>query len=792
MIEKIKEKLLGRKKVRKESFLEFLCVVVSCWLVSVGTALIVDAQFTFQIGFKEILWQTLLGVVATMLVTRRWWIPIIYFGILVPVFFLAISLSGDITSFFQSFAGFVSWWASSMPYGSVWYSDKGFYLVHTFINIGIGILYFAVARIFKKAWVTAAVAAVFIILNYANGHIGYNIVSILFIVVGVFPLIAGERFQNIKLPDSKNLFGIWGKKWLFVVVSAFVAVMISVASFAIVTGTDGSVRNRFCSDVVADLQTAADVYTNEQKKVNISLFDLGLVTNSTYIGGNLYNIEPEIIAATDLTEPALIKMTSFDTFDGKMWTNGFEKSYRINSFWDEEQNAYLAGSEVDNSVFLEKIENVAYKTKVTFTLSSNSYFLPTVGQIVGFSEKTDTVNPVLYDKRGRLLSYYGFENGYTYTLDTLIYDTDQKILNTQIKGVLKTLNYKEDPLYDKESEFYKSFTQLPDEIPDELTKALEKIGMNSKNEYQKAYDICQYFSAKNGFVYTEEPATFKRGDSVIEKLFETKNGHCLYYSTAMVVMARKAGIPSRLVAGYRTVKNPNGKKQVVDVSSPYAWVECYIPNIGWMTFDPAPEEAVKPSNSGKNQIALGQQAVIPDVEVDAEFEKEEKKVAGTNLKWDTVVNIPLIICLVLVFLFVVCLILNTVLSQKFYDLARVRKRFASTAAQTEFYYQDILRQFSWLGFKFKKGETISELSQRVCDGAPESFCDILQKGIAPVEALHYGEQTPSDKDVESIFKARNMLERVLADKNNRFVYTVKRRLLLPISSGAVKKYNKKI
>ncbi len=781
-------KTFKKKEKKKETVVEFLLSVLCCWFVSIGTGLIVDAQFSFQIGFNAILWQTLFAIVASVLFTRRWWIPIIYFGILVPVFFLAISLSGDINTFFESFMSFVEWWLSGMSYDSKWYSDQGFYLVHIFMNVGIGILYFAVARIFKKSLVVVAVALGFIVFNYASGYTGYSLWAIPFLVAGVFPLVAGEKFQKVKLPDIKNLFGVWGKKSLLMIVATLVVAAISVLSFGVATNTQDSVRNRICSDTVADLQTVSNVYTKEQKKLNLTLFDLGLVMNSTYIGGNLYNIEPKTLAATSLTEESLVKMTSFDTFDGVMWTNSFEKSYRVNGLWNDEQNTYLAGSAVSNSEFLEKASNSALRTKVTITLSSKSSFLPILGQVIGFSESTETINPVLFDKRGRLLSYYGFETGYSYTIDTLVYNTEEKALNKKIKSMINSLNLGTDAFYDEDSELYKSYTQLPSEIPEELEEALKKLSLEDETEYERAYKIREYFSSENGFVYAREPNNFERGDNIIERLFATKKGHCMYYATAMVIMARSVGVPSRLVAGYKTVQNPNGKLQVIDVSSPYAWVECYIPNIGWLTFDPTPETAVKPDNTNKNQITLGQQSVVPDIQVDVDVEEEEKKVAGTHLKWKNVFNVPLIVFLSLVLLVIICVVLNAIFSPRFYQIESVRKRFSSTKAQAEYYYIDILRQFSWLGFKLRKGETLSELTARVCSSLPSNYVQAVLDAIKIVEELHYGDISPTDEGVESVFIARTQLEKVLIDRNNRISYILKRRLCLTAFCSAVKKY----
>ena len=314
----------------KETIADLLYVCLSCWLLSVGTALILDSQFTIQIGIVTILWQTAAATLVVFLLSRRWWVSVIYFGILIPVFFLAVSLSGDLISFFKSIASFFGWWFGGMSIESKWYTNAGYTMIHTIMNIGVSIMYFAIARITKKAWISVLVAVAFVVANYAFGYTGYHILTIPFLVVGIFPLIAGEKFQSVKLPDLKNIFGVLGRKWLMFVVSLFIAVIISLISLFVITATTGSVRNRFCTNIVTDIQTASDTYNIDQKKVNITLFDLGLATNSTFIGGDLYEIPEGVLATTNLKVPTRIKMTAFDTFNGLNWVTNFEKSYRLN------------------------------------------------------------------------------------------------------------------------------------------------------------------------------------------------------------------------------------------------------------------------------------------------------------------------------------------------------------------------------------------------------------------------------------------------------------------------------
>ena len=782
MINKFLSKIF--KKPEKESPIELICNILCCWLIIVGTCLIIDAQFNFQIGLQTILWQTAATVVAIFLVTRRWWIPIIYFGILIPVFLLSVSLSGDIYSFFESCASFISWWLASMPINSTWYSSQGFYLVHTFINIGITILFFSVSRITKRAPAVVLLAVVFLVFNYASGHIKYDIRATLFFVAGIFPLVAGEKFQKVKFPGFKNNFGVLGKKWLFVIASVFIAISVSFMSLGIATIVKGSMRNRFCSDIVADIQTSTNIFVDEQKNANVSLFELGLVTNSTYVGGNLYDIKSKVLATTNLTEPALVKVTTFDSFDGLNWVNSFEKSYRINGFWQKEENEFLSSYLAGDKDFADLVEKIGYKSDIDITLKIDSLFLPSIGQVWGLKENTRTENSVLFDARGRLFSYYGMKSEYSYTIETLIYNTTQKILSKQIKALYSKYPEDKDPAYNIESDFYKKHTKSIIELPKKLKKDIKKLKLEDKNYYDKALAISNYFSAKNGYIYTDKPSIFYKGDNIIDALCNTKKGHCMYYTAAMIAATRSVGIPSRLAAGYLTVESDDGKYQVIDRSSPYAWVECYIPNIGWVSFDPNPQ---KSSLGGQNSSNNNKKPEIP--EMDDEIKESELKSDVEKNKLyldDEIITTSFAIINVLIFLILLCVVLNTVFSPKMYELDIVRKRFKNNRKQAEFYYYDILRQLGWLGFRFRRGETLREVIDRF---EIEFSSKALEEAAKVIEALNYGNITPEDKDIEKLFQARSDLEAFLKSKNNIVIYVIKRRLLLPIFS--IKKFKLK-
>jgi transglutaminase-like putative cysteine protease len=72
-------------------------------------------------------------------------------------------------------------------------------------------------------------------------------------------------------------------------------------------------------------------------------------------------------------------------------------------------------------------------------------------------------------------------------------------------------------------------------------------------------------------------------------LLEARRGHCEYFASAMVLLLRAQGIPARLITGfYGAEYAPWERAWVVRQSNAHAWVEGYLPGLGWQVFDPTP------------------------------------------------------------------------------------------------------------------------------------------------------------------------------------------------------------
>lgn len=107
-----------------------------------------------------------------------------------------------------------------------------------------------------------------------------------------------------------------------------------------------------------------------------------------------------------------------------------------------------------------------------------------------------------------------------------------------------------------------------------------------------------------GYRYTLDPKPTPPGKDFVDYfLFDQRSGYCTYYSSAMAVLLREKGIPSRWVEGYRTTVPAGGGTFAVSNAAAHAWVEAYIAPYGWMVFDPTPAAAPTPTLVGSRPTA---------------------------------------------------------------------------------------------------------------------------------------------------------------------------------------------
>lgn len=303
---------------------------------------------------------------------------------------------------------------------------------------------------------------------------------------------------------------------------------------------------------------------------------------------------PQVIARVeilgnenDLAEPLRLRGMSFDHYDGRVWSKkrimGENRpmsqgrgGHRLT--FDPEpydgptrtlvQRIYLEPLDTDvHAVFGQpRIDTVVLDQSAITALQGKArvLFQDTLSQDITFRGATDT--SLIYDVHSRVIV------GAAARIDPSRTDIPAMITD--------------------------AYLQLPDRLDPALSDLARTIVRNvGDSPYEKAKAVRDYllqnytYSLQGGHNLSDPLASF---------LFDRKAGHCEYFATALAVLLRTVGVPTRLVNGFfGGIWNPFGQYYEVRQGDAHAWVEVFVPGAGWLTFEPTPPSgALGPPDEG--------------------------------------------------------------------------------------------------------------------------------------------------------------------------------------------------
>ncbi|WP_144713039.1 DUF3488 and transglutaminase-like domain-containing protein [Curtobacterium pusillum] len=133
---------------------------------------------------------------------------------------------------------------------------------------------------------------------------------------------------------------------------------------------------------------------------------------------------------------------------------------------------------------------------------------------------------------------------------------------------------------------------LPDKLPNSIARTAQRVAGSAGTDYEEARALEQWFRS-DLFTYSETAPVEQGydGDSmdVIAKFLQVREGYCVHFSSAMAVMARTLGIPSRIAVGYRAGTTQADGEYTVSNRQLHSWPELYIKGAGWVAFEPTPD-----------------------------------------------------------------------------------------------------------------------------------------------------------------------------------------------------------
>jgi len=136
------------------------------------------------------------------------------------------------------------------------------------------------------------------------------------------------------------------------------------------------------------------------------------------------------------------------------------------------------------------------------------------------------------------------------------------------------------------------YLQLPRSLPRRVVDAAHEATLGATSSYDKAAAVEQFL--RTGFTYSTHVAEVPPDrDWVDFFLFDSREGYCDFFATAMTTMLRTQGVPARVASGFAPGEyDPSTGASLVRENQAHTWVEVYFPQYGWITFEPSSIRAV--------------------------------------------------------------------------------------------------------------------------------------------------------------------------------------------------------
>ncbi|HLM22069.1 MAG TPA: transglutaminaseTgpA domain-containing protein [Propionibacteriaceae bacterium] len=159
----------------------------------------------------------------------------------------------------------------------------------------------------------------------------------------------------------------------------------------------------------------------------------------------------------------------------------------------------------------------------------------------------------------------------TYTVESVDIEPDSSDLNNAVAGTPADAAVTAD---------------IPSDLPDSLIQFTNRITADADTPAAKAAAIQAYLRSSQ-FTYSTEPLPGSGYEALQNFLLRDRRGYCEQFASAMAMMARVVGIPSRVSVGFLPGELEQDAWRV-SIRDMHAWPELYFANYGWVRFEPTP------------------------------------------------------------------------------------------------------------------------------------------------------------------------------------------------------------
>lgn len=309
-------------------------------------------------------------------------------------------------------------------------------------------------------------------------------------------------------------------------------------------------------------------------------------------------------------------------------------------------------------------------------------------------------------------------------------------------------------------------------LSDRTRQYLEELTADAQDPLEKLRRMEGMLSS---FTYTKQPGKLPEGiedggDFLDFFLLEGREGYCMHFATAFVLLARAQGMPARYVQGFCVPIHDQGEISVYGDMA-HAWPEVYFDGAGWIPFEPTPgygQIRYTPweTEEGDGSIAAsyGQPSQVTDGEAAVAIVSGEDVTAAEAEK-EAGPGVERLLTVLWYAVLAVCLAGGIILAlQRIVRCAHYRRLDVTGKFRMEIAAN--LRVLGFLGLRRKEGETLQEFRERAVQAeilrAYGRRCDL--QCITDYEEILYGEKAARQESLEIAVREQKELLAVLRER----------------------------
>lgn len=267
-----------------------------------------------------------------------------------------------------------------------------------------------------------------------------------------------------------------------------------------------------------------------------------------------------------------------DTYTGSSWVTGVRGQEAV----EEEAAGRFATSEYPSDLRQTQDYHLRFygqsrrQVEIRVESRTRTLFAPPFRESLRFAEEGYAVQ---MNRCGALTADKALPKSNEYQQDFIDWDLG----NRYIVGLLQDAGAPDEA----EQAALERYLALPVDLPERVRALAREIAGGDSGHYDKMRSLESYLAQ---FPYTLEPDDVPRNiDFVDYFLFEGREGYCVYFASALAVLARCEGIPTRYVEGFVLPQEQNADGgYTVTGAQAHAWVEAWFPGFGWVSFEATP------------------------------------------------------------------------------------------------------------------------------------------------------------------------------------------------------------